>query len=232
MKKVRLCIDPKPLNRALNRNHFPTSTIEDVLPELSNAWIFTVADDKNGFWQIRLDEESSYLTTFGTPWGKYRWMRLPFGVSPAPEEFQRKMNEIVAGLDGVKAVHDDILIVVCGDNDAEAIADHDRKLKLFFDRCRQANLKLNKEKLKLRKTQVRFTGHVISKEGLQVDKTKVIATENIPTPIDEKSVQRLLGMTNFVKRFLPKLSEVTEPLGQLIRKDTEFCWKAEHEKSF
>ena len=63
--KIRLCIDPKPLNKALNRNHFPTPTIEDVLPELSKARIFTVADAKNGIWQIRLDEESSYLTTFG-----------------------------------------------------------------------------------------------------------------------------------------------------------------------
>ena len=230
--KVRLCIDPKPLNRALNRNHFPTPTIEDVLPEQCKARIFTVADAKNGSWQISLDEESSYLTTFGTPWGKYRWMRLPFGVSPAPEEFQRKMNDIVAGLDGVKAVHDDILIFGCGDNDEEAIADHDRKLKLFFGRCRQANLKLNKEKLKLRKTHVRFLGHLISKEGLQVDKTKVLAIENIPSPTDKKSVQRLLGMTNFVQQFSPKLSEITEPLRQLIRKDTELCWNAEHEKSF
>ena len=79
-------------------------------------------------------------------------MRLPFGVSPAPKEFQRKMNEIVAGLDGVKAIHDDVLIFECGHDDTEALADHDRKLKTFFDRCRQVNLKLNKEKLKVRKT--------------------------------------------------------------------------------
>ena len=142
------------------------------MPELSKARVFTVADAKNGFWQVKLDEESSYLTTFGTPWEKYRWERLPFGVSPAPEEFQRRTNEVVDGLDGVKAVHDDVLIFGCGD-DAEAIEDHDRKLKLFLERCRQANLKLNKDKLKLRKTQVSFLGHVISKEGFHVDKTKV-----------------------------------------------------------
>ena len=230
--KVRLCIDPKPLNKALNRNNHPIPTIEDVLPELSKARVFTVADAKNGFWQVKLDEESSYLTTFGTPWGKYRWERLPFGVSLAPEEFQRRMNEVVDGPDGVKAVHDDALIFGCGDNDAEAIEDHDRKLKLFFERCRQANLKLNKDKLRLRKTQVSFLGHVISKEGLHVDKTKATAIENMPTPTDKKSVQRLLGMVNFVQRFSPKLSEITEPLRQLTRKETEFCWNAEHERSF
>ena len=105
-------------------------------------------------------------------------------------------------------------------------------MKLFFDRCIQANLKLNKERLKLRKTKVRFLVHVISKESLQADRTKVLAIENMPTPTDKKSVQRLLGMTNLVHRYSPKLSEITEPLRQLIRKKTEFCWNAEHEKSF
>ena len=86
--KVRLCIDPKPLNKALNRNNHPIPTIEDVLPELSKARVFTVADAKSGFWQVKLDEESSYLTTFGTPWGKYRLERLPFGVSRLQRNFR------------------------------------------------------------------------------------------------------------------------------------------------
>ena len=94
---VRLCVDPKPLNQALKRNHYPLPTIEDVLPELSNARCFTVLDAKNGFWHVSLDEESSYATTFGTPWGRYRWLRMPFGISPAPEEFQRRLDQALAG---------------------------------------------------------------------------------------------------------------------------------------
>ncbi|XP_046569481.1 uncharacterized protein K02A2.6-like [Haliotis rubra] len=85
--KIRICIDPKPLNQALKRNHYPIKTIDDILPELSNAKCFTLADAKNGFWHIQLEEESSFLTTFETPWGRYRWLRMPFGLSPAPEEF-------------------------------------------------------------------------------------------------------------------------------------------------
>ena len=72
--KIRLCIDPKPLNKALKRNHYPLPTIEDVLPQLSNARVFTVLDARNGFWHVQLDEPSSYLTTFNTPWGRYRWL--------------------------------------------------------------------------------------------------------------------------------------------------------------
>ena len=85
---IRLCIDPKPLNKALKRNHYPHPVIEDLLPNLSKAKVFTVLDAKNGFWHVQLDQESSYLTTFATPWGHYRWKRMPFGISAAPEEFE------------------------------------------------------------------------------------------------------------------------------------------------
>ena len=109
--KVRLCIDPKPLNEALHRNHYPLPTIDDVLPLLSKARVFTVLDAKNGFWHIQLDEPSSFATTFGTPWGRYRWFRLPFGVSPAPEEFQRRIDIAFEGLPGQKAMADDIRVL-------------------------------------------------------------------------------------------------------------------------
>ena len=78
--KVRLCIDPKPLNKALHRNHYPLPIIDDVHLLLSKARVFTVLDAKNGFWHIQLDKPSSYATTFGTPWGRYRWLRMPFGL--------------------------------------------------------------------------------------------------------------------------------------------------------
>lgn len=57
---------------------------------------------KNGFWHVTLNEESSYATTFGTPWGRYRWLRMPFGISPAPEEFQRRLDQALTSLDGAK----------------------------------------------------------------------------------------------------------------------------------
>lgn len=85
--KIRVCIDPKPLNQALKRNHYPLPVIDNLLPELSKAKVFSVVDTKNGFWHIQLDTESSFLTTSGTPWGRYRWTRMPFGISPTPESF-------------------------------------------------------------------------------------------------------------------------------------------------
>ena len=98
---IRLCIDPKPLNQALKRNHYPLPVIEDLLPRLTDAKIFTVVHAKNGFWHVPLDRESSLLTTFATPWGRYRWTRMPFGISLAPEEFQRRLDNTMEALDGV-----------------------------------------------------------------------------------------------------------------------------------
>lgn len=106
--RVRICIDPtcKQLNQALRRSHYPLPVIEDVLPDLAKARVFSKADVKGGFLQIELDEKSSLLTTFQTPWGRYRWRRMSFGICPAPEYFQQKLNQNLEGLMGVYKIAD------------------------------------------------------------------------------------------------------------------------------
>ena len=148
--KIRLCIDQKPLNKALLRNNYPTPTIDDLLPDLSKARVFFGCRQKNGFWHVQLDDASSDLTTFGTPWGRYRWLCLPFGISRSSEEFQCRLEGALEGLTGIKPIHDDILIYGCGDSDDEALAHHDKNLEALFQRCREKNIKLNKDKLRLR----------------------------------------------------------------------------------
>ena len=106
--------------------------IDDLLPLPAKANVFSVVDARNGFWHVQLDNESSFLTTFGTPWGRFRWTRMPFGISPAPEEFQRRLEQALEGLEGVKAIFDDILIFGVGETQAEALADHDAKLRALF----------------------------------------------------------------------------------------------------
>ena len=91
--KIRLCVDPKFLNKALKRSHYPLPVIEDILPKLTKAKVFTVVDARSGFWQIKLTEDASNLTTMVTPFGRYKRLRLPFGVAPSPELFQWKLAE-------------------------------------------------------------------------------------------------------------------------------------------
>ena len=83
---LRICIDPRPLNKALKREHYPLPVIEDILPDLNQAQIFSKLDMSSAFWQVRLDESSSNLTTFNTPFGRYRWRRLPFGTIAYPRK--------------------------------------------------------------------------------------------------------------------------------------------------
>jgi hypothetical protein len=91
--RIRLCLDPKPLNKALLRSHYRMQTIDDILPLLAKAKVFSTCDAKNGFWLLKLDTDSSKLTCFETPFGRFRWLRMPFGVKPAPELFAAKMHE-------------------------------------------------------------------------------------------------------------------------------------------
>ncbi|RLJ22814.1 hypothetical protein DJ031_00215, partial [bacterium endosymbiont of Escarpia laminata] len=137
---VRVCIDPSDLNKAIRRNHFSLPTIEEVLPTLTNAKIFSLVDAKDGFLQVKLTDESSYLTTFWTPAGKYRWLRMPFGISSSPEEFQRRLQQALEGLEGISTVADDILIVGRGQTEAEARRDHDSNFIKLLQRAREQNL--------------------------------------------------------------------------------------------
>ena len=231
--KIRLCIDPKPLNQALRRNHYPLPVIDDLLPELSKAKVFSVVDAKNGFWHIQLDHESSFLTTFGTPWGRYRWTRMPFGISPATEEFQRRLDTALGGLEGVVPIFDDILIFGVGETKEEAIENHDQRLKSLFERCRNKGIKLNKEKSKFSLSEVSFMGHIISNEGLKPDPAKIQGICEMPTPKSKQDVKRLLGMVNYLQKFAPNLSEVTAPMRDLLKEENVFLWDEQlHGRSF
>lgn len=111
--RPRVCIDPKLLNKALKRSHFPLPTVEDILPDLSK--VFIVCNVTSGFWHVQLEEESSYLTTFANPFRRYRWLRMPMGISPAPEVFQRKLTQALDNLPGLYIIADDMLITGQGD---------------------------------------------------------------------------------------------------------------------
>jgi hypothetical protein len=222
--RVRICIDPKPLNKALKRSHYPMQTIEDVLPQLANAKVFSTVDAKNGFWALKLDKESSKLTTFETPFGRYRWLRLPFGVSPAPELFQARMHEALRGLNGVACIADDILISGSGADMDEAQRDHDCNLIQLLERCRSEGLKLNKDKLQLNRTTTNYMGYLLTANGLLPDPKKVDAIRQMPPPTDRQGVLRLLGMATFLGKFCPNFSEVTAKIRELLPKTAEFRW--------
>ena len=143
--KLRICIDPRDLNNAINRDHYPTQTIEDVVTRMPNATIFSVLDTSSGFWQIKLDEHSAKLCTFNTPFERYMFKRLPFGVSSSQDTFQRVMSEMFEDIERVEVVVDDIL--AWGENEQQ----HDARLSQVLERAHLRNLKLNKTKCQMKK---------------------------------------------------------------------------------
>ena len=230
--KIRVCIDPRDLNKAIQRPKYQIPTLDEILPQLAKARVFTVLDAKDGFHQVQLDEPSSYLTTFWTPFGRYRYKRMPFGISSAPEEFQRRIHMVVQDLPGVEVIADDILVYGCGSSEEEYMKDHDANLRRLLQRAREQNLKLNKKKLKLGLREVAYMGHILTSKGLRPDPLKIKAIQEMPQPTDKKAVERLLGCVNYLSRYLPRLAEVIAPLRKLTEKTTPFHWQTQQEQSF
>ena len=105
---IRICLDSKELNQEILKENYTLPVIEEIATSLT---FFSIFEVKNGFWHVELDKESSMMTTFNTPFGRYRWKRLPFGICSVPELFQRKMHELIEGLEGVEVIADDFLII-------------------------------------------------------------------------------------------------------------------------
>ena len=118
-----------------------------------------------------------------------------------------------------------------GDTDEDVISDHDQKLKALMKRCRERGLVLNKDKLRLRETEVRFVGHLITKDDLKPDPEKVKAVNEMPKPTDVTVVRRFLRFVNYLSKFLPSLSDICEPLRKLTVKDTVWSWHEIHDQA-
>ena len=147
---LRVCINPRPLNKALKRETYQISILDEILPELSQAKMLSTVDLHSGYWHCILDSESSLLTTFSTPFGRYRWRQLPFGLSVLSEIFQKRVHQALEG-SGAFNIADDILVYGVGKNEEEASADHNRDLEALLQRCRKHNIALYRGKLKLKR---------------------------------------------------------------------------------
>ncbi|XP_060554235.1 uncharacterized protein K02A2.6-like [Ruditapes philippinarum] len=155
--KVRIVIDPKDLNKAIHRPHYPTKTLDDILPQLNSAKYFTKLDCKSGYWSVVLDDESSYLTTFNTPQGRYRYLRCPMGLKCSQDLFQQKMDECLEGLLGCCVIVDDILV------NGSTREEHDINLRNLLDRCSLKGIRLNEDKLAVCVSEVKyFWSHPLS----------------------------------------------------------------------
>ena len=216
--QVRICVDLKPLNQSVLREVHPLPKVDETLAQLAGTKVFSKLDANSGFWQIPLSQSSRLLTTFITPMGRYCFNKLPFGISSAPEHFQRRMSEILVDLEGVLCQMDDILIF--GKDQTE----HDQRLEAVLRRIEKAGVTLNPQKCEFSKNKLTFLGHVIDAHGITADpeKTKAIVEMSPPTNVPE--LRRFLGMANQLGKFTPHLAEITQPLRELLSKSKSWTW--------
>lgn len=165
--EVRICVDLTKLNNSVKRERHLLPSVEHSLGQLEGAKIFSKFYANSGFWQIPLSEESALLTTFITPYRRYCFNRLCFGISSAPEHFQKRMSQLLEGLDGVVCQMDDILV------HAETQAQHDTRLLAVLKRLEQAGVTLKSGKCEFAQTSVKFLGQIIDGTGVKADPDKV-----------------------------------------------------------
>jgi hypothetical protein len=224
--KLRICEDLTQLNKCVMRNRHIMPDVNSTLAKLKNSVIFSKLDANSGFWQIKLDEASRKLTTFITPWGRYCFNRLPYGISSAPKYFTLKMQSILEGIPNVLVLMDDIL--VHGPTQEE----HDATLEAVLKRLSAENVTLNKKKCSFSCSSVKYLGHVVSGEGIQPDPDKVNAIQNFKVPSSIPDVQRFLGMINQLAKFVPHVATVTKPIRDLLVKSNEWVWGHAQETAF
>ena len=224
--KVRICLDPSQrVNKAIIRPVYPIATLEENIHRFHQANIFSTFDIRDAFQTIKLTEESSMLTTMHTPWGRYRWTRLPFGISSAPKEFQRRLHDVLCGMDGIINIADDITVIGRAESLAAATIDHDRSVVKLAEHLSLHNLKLNPDKIKFKTHTAPFMGHVLTPDGLKPSDEIASAVINMPQPEDK-------GMITYLSKFCPHLSEVVRPLRDLTHIKLEFLWTDQHTEAF
>lgn len=223
---LRICLDPKDLNNVLVREHYLIPKLEEIIPKITNKKFFSVLDLSEGFYNIKLDVNSSHLCTFNSPFGCYKFNRLPFGLSVAPEIFQKYNEKAFGDIPGVIIYCDDML--VCAESETE----HDLILEKVFKRAEKCNVRFNKNKFQFKLTEVKYFGHIFSAKGMQIDPNRVLAIKNIKNPSNKKELQTFLGMVNYLRQFVQHLANIASPLQLLLKKNVDWIWTEVHEKAF
>ncbi len=224
--KVRICVDLTMLNESVRRENHPLPSIEQTLGQLAGAKYFSKLDANSGFYQVPLAKESALLTTFITPYGRYCFNRLPFGISSAPEVFQKQMSQILEGTPGVACQIDDVLV------SGRTSEEHDARLKVVLDKIRNAGVTLNGDKCMFRQTCIKFLGFIIDESGVKADPEKIAAITNMKEPTSVAEVRRFLGMVNFLSKFSPSLAEQSKPIRDLLHSDSAWCWDQPQQRAF
>src|SRR3954463_10980536 len=225
---MRICVDYRQLNKVTMKNRYPLPRIDDLMDQLVGACVFSKIDLRSGYHQIRVKTDDIQKTAFRTRYGHYEYTVMPFGVTNAPGVFMEYMNRIFHPfLDQFVVVFiDDILIY---SKNEEEHADH---LRVVLELLKEKKLYAKLSKCEFWLNEVSFLGHVISKDGIAVDPTKVEAVSQWEAPRSVSEIRSFLGLAGYYRKFIEGFSKLALPMTKLTRKRQVFVWDSECEKGF
>ncbi|KAL4103382.1 hypothetical protein QTP88_018759 [Uroleucon formosanum] len=226
--KFRIVVDFRALNKVTINEYHPLPNITEILDQLGQCNLFSIIDLASGFYQIKLDEKSKELTAFSTNQGHWHFKKMAMGLKTSPCSFQRLMNNVMAGIVGIKCLVylDDIIIY------GKGLLDHNEKLRDVFERLRNHNLKIQPTKCEFLKQQCMYLGHIISENGIRPDPEKIKSVLQFLIPTSVKEIKSFLGLSGYYRKFIKSYSLISKPMTNLLRKDVTFNWDTSCQEAF
>lgn len=224
---IRLCLDARKLNEITKSQFDAPQTIDTMLARIGKNAIFTKLDLKNSFWLIPLAAESRKYTGFTVDGHIYQFKVVPFGLQSASSALVRAMQQILDKYEDFCFHYiDDILIF------SENKDEHINHLKIILGALDDAGLKLNIEKCQFYKQSVKYLGYKIGQAGISIEKERLDEIKQYPRPKNLRMLRGFLGVLNYYKKFIPKLSELEVPLVELLRKEVKWVWTERRDIAF
>ena len=235
--KRRLCVDFRKVNELQQEvitagktkgqiSIHPLPKIDEMYAKLKGAKVFSTIDLRSGYHHIALGKSSRAKTAFVTPFGKYEFLMVPFGLAQAPAYFQLLMNKVLKGLKFAMTYLDDIIIF------SQDELQHLEHLEIVFSRLWEAGLKMKHSKCDFFKSEIHYLEHLISPEGISPLPNKLDSIRHMPVPNSAKEIKQFLGLTGYYRKFVPRFADISRPLTTLTKKDAKFEWTSACQKSF
>lgn len=229
--KVRFCVDYRKLNAVTKTDVYPMPLIDELVQSTKKNCFMTSLDMRSGFWQVSVREQDKDKTAFSTPFGSYRFNRMPFGLKNAPSTFQRLIDRLRTGASlknvTLLAYQDDLLVISEG-----SFENHINDLRAVFERLRLFKLRANREKCVFARDEVKYLGHVITQDGISPDNDKVRAVLEMKPPSSLKHLRTFIQTCSWFRKFIPNFSAVAEPLTRLLKKNQPWNWSSDQARAF
>ncbi|MCO5604577.1 hypothetical protein L7F22_058745 [Adiantum nelumboides] len=223
----RMCIDYRALNKQMINNRFPVPRIEDIFDRLQGSTYYSRIDLKSGYHQVRIVREDIHKTAFRTQFGLYEYVVMPFGLTNAPATFNRLMEKIFRKHSAYTGIFFDDIIV-----HSQTLEEHKKHLQSVFDELQANMLFVNGKKSEFLMKEIKYLGHIISKEGIRMDPEKLRVIDKWPEPCNVHELRSFLGMCSYYRRFIRDFSRIARPLYDLTKKKGKYVWTPKENTAF